>query len=342
MKTTVAAALIAHLSIWGSAYAAGDPSQYGSFALAEENATLYLNDTIFTRLIESTMSCTPPHLSHDRKVFWLAPFGGATDQGNEGGHPGYDAGTGGVSAGIDYQLCPKSFVGGALGYSGIGFDWKEHFGHTSIDNGYGALYASFISNHGFIFASMLASYNQYDVTRKLTTGSGKTARAKSDHNGFQTSGHLKGGLTYNSGGALFTPFAALDYLYVHENSFKEHGADGYDFAVRRKKSDLLEGELGLRLSRCFSTSTNHIAPSIEFSVIREWRFKGKHITATQSGSSKVTEFEAMNPTESLYSAAAGFVLLLPDEHRTLSFDYKGKWGKHFQDNRLIAQFITHF
>lgn len=85
MKTTIAATLL----FWGSAYAAEDPSQYGSFALAEENATLYLNDTIFTRLIESTMTCTAPHLSHERKVFWLTPFGAATDQGDEGGHPGY-------------------------------------------------------------------------------------------------------------------------------------------------------------------------------------------------------------------------------------------------------------
>jgi outer membrane autotransporter protein len=140
----------------------------------------------------------------------------------------------------------------------------------------------------------------------------------------------------------FSPFVQANYLYIHETSFNEHGAESLSLHVQKKNSDLLEGEAGFEIARCFSAATNHFSPFAGFSVIREWRFTGKQMKSSFKGSSCVMRTTGMNPDRTLYSPTAGLTFLLPNENQTLSFEYKGKFGEKFHDNRFLAQFLIKF
>ena len=98
----------------------------------------------------------------------------------------------------------------------------------------------------------------------------------------------------------------------------------------------------MEISRCFSMCKNKVSPSMSLSAIREWRFKGNHYKASYQDSTCVMRVSGMNPTRTLLNAAGGLTFLLPDEKQTLSFQYQGKFGKRFEDNRLLAQYLLSF
>ncbi len=359
------------------------PSQYTALAMAQENATLYTNDTIFQRLLQTTQICprpckkvapkaiaapTPeakrkarrrakalpesapvetPEICPKEKhlAFWAAPFGALSHQSRESGQVGFDTGTGGVTTGLDFSPSRNWTFGGAVGYSYVHLKWDHGRGKSNMQNGYGALYAGVTGKYAYLFGTAMGSFNHYDASRHMVFGDGLLTdidrHAKSNHNGWQGSGHMQGGLLFGKK-LQFSPFARADYIYVHENSFNEHGANSLDLHVEKKNSDLLQGEAGVEFSRCFSVSENKVSPSLGLSAIREWRFTGKHYKSSFEGSSCVMNTTGMNPDRTLFSGTLGLTILLPDENRTLSFDYKGKWGKEFHDNRLMAQFLIRF
>lgn len=367
------------------------PSQFTALAMAQENTTLYTNDTIFQRLHERTQICPPPckkttqppqKSSHLRpqpepvyfsfinwrsesieespkkaapqkkeckkphsSAFWVSPFGAWARQDHESGQVGFNTATGGVSAGLDVSPSRRWTFGGALGYSHIHLNWEKEQGDSNMNNAYGALYASAAGRHAYLFGAAMGSYNHYNVARNIDIDSDVLIRidrtAKSSHHGWQGSGHLQGGLLFGQK-VQFSPFIEADYIYVHENSFNEHGAQSLDLHVKAKNSDFLQAEGGIEISRCFSASARSVSPSIGFSVIREWRFIGKHYKSSFEDSSCVMRTSGMNPDRTLYSPAAGLTFLLPDESRLLSFEYKGKFGDNYHENRLLAQFLMSF
>ena len=357
------------------------PSQFTGLALAEEYATLYTNDTIFQRLHQKTERCpttkeckveparaapaeskaswsffrqkpAKPEKVQERQVhkepkrggFWVSPFGGLSHQRRTDDQVGFNTGTAGVSAGLDFTPCHWTF-GGALGYSHVHLKWMHGMGHSNMQNGYGALYASAEGKYAYLFATGMGGYNHYDASRHIEIGEGSVTEidrhAKSSHHGWQGSGHFQAGLLFGQK-VQFSPFVEADYIYLHENSFSEHGAQSLDLHVEKKNSDFLQGEAGIELSRCFSVSKNKISPELTLSVIREWRFIGKHYKSSFEGSSCVMKTTGMNPDRTIFSGALGFTLLLPDENRTFTFQYQGKLGENFQDNRALVEFLFRF
>ncbi len=332
------------------------PSQYTALALAEESTTLNTNDTIFARLRQITQVCPyvcsskprnekavcPPKKS---RAFWISPYAATSHQRDKNDQPGFKTWAGGATAGMDFSPSDLWTFGGALGYSHDHLNWHEGAGRANMQNGYGALYAGLTKGHGFLFGSVMGSYNHYDTRRHIDLGPGVLTTidrtAKGSHNGGQGSGHLEGGFLFGKK-VQFSPFLGADYIYVHEGSFNEHGADGLNLHVKKKNSDLLQGELGLEIARCFSMSRNHFSPYVAFSVIREWRFMGKHTKSSFKGSSCVMKTTGMNPDRTLFSPQAGLTFLIPNENCTLSVEYRGKFGEKFNDNRVLAQFLYKF
>jgi outer membrane autotransporter protein len=253
--------------------------------------------------------------------------------------------TGGVSTGFDLDLWKNWILGAAVGYSYDHLKWKEDLGHANIQDGFGALYFSCSGKYAYLFGAAMGSYDHYKTARHIEIGEGVLTEidrtAHGSHHGWHGSGHLQAGLLFGKK-VQFSPFVQANYIYIHESSFNEHGAKSLDLHVDKKNSDLLEGEVGIQLARCFSISTNKFSPSAGISVIREWRFKGKHYKSSFEDSSCIMKTTGINPDRTLVSPTLGMTFLLPNENRTLSFEYKGKYGEHFQDNRFLAQFLVKF
>jgi autotransporter-associated beta strand protein len=354
------------------------PSQYTAFALAQENATLYTNDTLFYRLLQNTRSCPIPcraktpeikerskwqKLTNQKakqdkekeaeivcpeeksRALWVTPFGGLSYQSEQNGQPGFDTRTGGITAGMDFNPSKRWTAGGALGYSYIHLDWDGSRGNSHMHNGYAALYTGLTGKYAYLFGSAIGSYNHYDASRHIVIDNDAimdiNRHARSSHNGWQASGHLQSGLLFGKKMQI-SPFVRTDYLFVHQGSFTEHNAQSLNLHVQKENSDLLELEAGIQLSRCFSVSNNSASPFFGISVIREWRFMGKHYHSSFQDSSCVMDTTGMKPDRTLISPEGGLTWLIPNENCTLSLDYKGKFGEKFQDNRILAQFLFRF
>jgi autotransporter-associated beta strand protein len=322
------------------------PSQFTALALAQENTMLYTSDTIFYRLRQDTEFCGfPCKECHPKKRFgyWITPYTGFANQKKKNEQPGFNTIAGGFTTGFDVNASKHWIVGSALGYSYDHLKWREGSGHANIQDGFGAFYLGTMAKHAYLFGSFLGSYDHYKTYRHIKIGDDILMEinrtAKGSHNGWHASGHLQAGLLFEKK-AQFSPFVQANYIYIHENGFKEHGADGLNLKVHKKNSDLLEGEAGFEIARCFSAGK--ISPSAGFSVIREWRFKGKHTKSSFKDSSCVMNTTGMNPDRTLFSPTADLTFLLPNENRTLSFEYKGKFGDKFHDNRILAQFLIKF
>lgn len=327
------------------------PSQFTALALAEENATLYTSDAIFQRLKQDVRSCKESCKEKKtcspgkHQAFWLSPFGGFAFQTGKNRQVGFKTQTGGIATGYDFSPFHHWLFGAALGYAYEHLKWKHGRGDADMHNGYGALYVSGTGRYAYLFGALMGSYNHYHAERNIFFGQGLVTpidrSAKNSHQGGQGSAHLQGGLFFGKK-VQFLPFAQADYIFVHEGSYTEHGAKSLNLHVKNKNSDLLQAEVGVEISRCFSASKNKISPSLTLAAIREWRFLGKHIKSNLEDSSCVMRTEGMNPDRTLFSGTLGLLVLLPNENCTLSFQNETKVGERFQDNRLTAQFLYKF
>ncbi len=322
------------------------PSQFTALALAQEYATLYTNETIFSRLLQLSETCEEARCPQKKRAYWISAYGAFSAQRDQNDNPGFHTADGGITTGVDYQFCPRGVLGAAVGYSAIDLSWKEHRGDADMQNGYGALYGNFGGKRGYLMGSLIGSYNSYHESRHIVIGNSLIIpidrKAKSHHHGYQVSGQMRGGFLYPFHGVEFSPFGELDYLYVHENGFRESGAKSLNLKVHSKNSDLLKGEVGLAVNRCFSLSKNQVAPSLSLSVLHEWRFMGKKYKASFTDSSCVMHVKGINPERTLFSGSLGLTFLLPDEKQTLSLEYKGRFGDRYQDNQFLAQYLFHF
>jgi autotransporter-associated beta strand protein len=334
------------LDLLGEALNEMQPSQFTALALAQEYATLYTNETLFSRLLQISETCEDAHCLNKKRAYWISGYGAFSTQRDQSDNPGFRTADGGITTGIDYQICPTGVLGAAVGYSAISLSWKHHRGHADMQNGYGALYGNFEGKKGYLMGSLIGSYNSYHESRHIVIGNSLIIpidrKAKSHHHGYQVSGQMRGGFLYPFHGVEFSPFGELDYLYVHENGFREHGAKSLNLKVRSKDSDLLKGEVGLAVNRCFSLTKNQVAPFLSLSVLHEWRFMGKKYKASFEDSSCVMHVKGINPDRTLFSGSLGLTFLLPDEKQTLSLEYKGRFGDRYQDNQFLAQYLFHF
>lgn len=323
------------------------PSQYTELILSQETITKDIADILFNRLQRIYEVCIEPCTS-----FWVSPLSDFSSQNNKNSQPGYTNQSYGILLGIDHNWTGNFYAGLGFGYINTSLDWKQSRGDASINNYYLDLYATWLCNWFYIKGALLGGYNQYDITRKIKVGSFQTftSKAKSNHNGLQGSAHLELGLLFEWCSFLFSPFGEVDYLYFHEDHFKEHNAQNLNLTIASRNSNVLISELGLYISNCFFPICRKLAPFLQFSVLRESRFKGKGISATFKTSSCCADcaskcsFDVRGyyPSRTLYSGEAGLTFFLPCEDTSLSLGYKGKFGKHFRDNLAYVQFVLNF
>lgn len=323
------------------------PSELTDLALSQENATLYSNTAIFNRLDQLNRPCTHLNNTPERLTsLWFTPLGAYSNQQGKSQKPGYRAWTGGLTAGLDYAWDTGIVAGAGLGYSYIDLSWKEQRGHSWMQNLYGSLYGSFKNDFAYIFTSVMVGYNHYRTSRHIIFPEDTiiyiNRRAGSNHHGIQGSGHLKTGLLFKYGSLTFSPFASADYIYLHEQSFKEHGAESLNLHLKKKNSNFLDLEAGAQLTGCSTYTHFKISPTAKISLIREERVQGKHYRANLEDTSCVFTVNGLNPNRTLFGAAAGITVFLPNENCSLSLDYQGKIGSSFLDNLIEARFFYRF
>ena len=319
------------------------PSKFTSLALAQENDTLYVSNTVLNRLDEITHSCLE---LYSKSRIWASVLGGDTFQQEKSGEPGYHAISPGLALGVEGSFGLEGYFGGCLAYTYSQLQWKQaEDSSAKIQAIYAGFYGKWLRESGYLEGALFGSYDLYNTERTIEF-SNISRQAKGFHAGWEGSCHLKGGwVFYDKSNTMLMPFVRFDYLFLHENEFAEMGAGSLNLFIQSKNSDLLSSEGGLDLSYCFAVGERTFSPFVQVSAIRESRFFGQKEKACFGGSCDCGTCCAMTvtglyPSRTLVGTYLGLnaALLQSD----FSFFYRGKYGMKFLDHSLYFQFGAKF
>jgi subtilase-type serine protease len=318
------------------------PSAFTSLSVVQENAMLYLTDAIDQRMELDVDTCCPSVFVQNQKLTaWITALGAHTSQENQGQEPGYRANSPGLITGVDAQFGSMFKAGTALGYTHSHLHWRQNRGESNMQTFYWSLYGKWGLERAFIQTALLGGYNFYSVDRKIDFGQIAPIHetAQSFHHGLEGSAHLKGGYRWGCRGIAIAPFIRFDYLYVHEDAFKERGAQSLNLRVHAKNSDLLVSEAGVDFSHCFIAQSSTYTPYLQLSAIRESRFKGEKERASFECGCEMT-VTGLYPSRTLGSVKGG--LNAEISRHTVSLSYQGKFAHRYSDQSVDFSYVFKF
>jgi len=190
---------------------------------------------------------------------------------------GYNDTTVGATVGADYRM-HHWVVGSAISYTHDDFHWKQSAGKANMNSYYGGFYGRWNDHRFYINAAVLGAFNQYKTTRHLHFGT-IDRDAHSHHNGSEWLVNLGAGYQGCSGKFQWTPYINLDYVGLHEQSYRESGAESLDLRVNSKNGALFQGEGGVLLSGNCAVGEGMIVPTLKLAYINQTPLSSKNTHA---------------------------------------------------------------
>ena len=188
---------------------------------------------------------------------WAEGFGvGARVAGN-GNASGLGYSTGGLSLGMEKWLEEDLLVGVAGGYSNSYTTLDQRSDRGTIDAGHLAVYVQREFDNRYFTGMAAYGYNAYDSLRHVTIGNDlRTAEASYGGNSFsfytEVGRNLRGHFVH------LQPYAALEYIQLHQNGFTESGANSVDLSVGGVGADAFRGLLGTRVLSYLRTDAGRL------------------------------------------------------------------------------------
>jgi autotransporter-associated beta strand protein len=327
------------MSDWQNTFEQMQPANFNNIAFAQENVAERIRQNYTAHLFQQRVEGCPD--SHSWRL-WAAPFIEHVHQRGKGELKGYKEHFAGFTTALDYQPHKHWALTGGFSYA------KSHLGvvHGKASGEFktyaGTLGAIWAGPHLFIDA--LASYLFSDIQakRKMSFSAPGTdslnLKAHHSQNSNQAMGHLGTGYNFKIKQNQKTswdiyPFVDVDYIYVHQQGYKEQGAKGLDLKVKEKDYDLLrpEGGIGFAYAQCFKRVD--LTLDVSASYIREQRFLGRATKAQFRDSTCQFSVNGLKPKNNLFSPTVRFTL---DAQRSVGFilavEYHGEYGSHFVEN----------
>ncbi len=325
-----------------------DPAPYKGLSVAQQENVFRLGNGL-THHLDDFINTACRRDVDRRKNFelWADVFGDWSKQHSQHGHLGYHSKGGGALLGGDYSFTNNFLLGLAGGYTYSDVHSSESRAKGHINSYYGALYTLLHGHHLFLDLAFIGGYDQFDESRKIKFSSiyvgGIDRRAHTDHHGWNVDGHAGAGVIIDQWKALeIRPFISFDYLFLHEDGFKESGAKSLNLEVRHSDYSMLRSEAGINLARCFRGKHGLVIPEVGFSVIRENRFSGRHYRSNLVGEPGSFVVSGLYPDRTLYHPAAGLTGAFCDDRLAFSVYYDGEFGHHYSDNAGTAELSWRF
>ena len=108
-------------------------------------------------------------------------------------------------------------------------------------------------------------------------------RAKSKNDNYGLNPHLGAGCYLNACDFNITPYGEIDYYFVQQNSFREHGADSLDLHVKCNQSNLLRVEIGVSFSKFVTFCEGRLMPSATISYVAHKVLSGDRYKSSFKG-----------------------------------------------------------
>ena len=188
---------------------------------------------------------------------WAEGFGVGAKLASNGNASGLGYSTGGLSLGMEKWLEEDLLVGVAGGYSNTYTLLDERSDHGTIDAGHFAVYFQREFETRYLNGVAGYGYNAYDSLRHVTIGSlERTAEASYAGNSF--SFYTEVGQNVRGRYVHLQPYAALEYIQLHQNGFTETGADSVNLSVGGVGADAFRGLLGTRVLSYLRTDAGQL------------------------------------------------------------------------------------
>lgn len=199
-------------------------------------------------------------------VFVNGSIGGGNRDGG-GTETGFDFDNYGVTAGVDYRLDDRAFVGLALGYSASDVDLNGGTGDLETDGlGLTAYYSWYGTNGWYADGSLGYFRNQYDQSRVIDlTAIGLTRDlATSDTDASQFVATFGVGYEFSRNGWLITPEFRVEYAGTDIDAFTENGDNnsGFLLAFPEQSFQSLQYSGAVQVARAISTASGIMQPFV--------------------------------------------------------------------------------
>jgi outer membrane autotransporter protein len=256
---------------------------------------------------------------------WIAPIGVFDHQQAIEGVHGYHADTGGAVAGVDYALSRRLFLGGAAACTYSDIHSGGSFAKGSIRSGYALLYGGGYHRFFFLNAAVMGARNDSSGRRHIEFP-GVNRKARHSNWGSTLAAHCDAGLFGDFGQLELRPYGSVDYIYVHNDAFKEHGANSLNLKVHASQADMLRYEGGLNLAYCLALKALKLTPTVHIGWVREHRLKGAHQRAQFIGTEPVFQVTGLHPDRTLFAPGAGVVSRFANDCFTFSLQWNGEFN----------------
>jgi subtilase-type serine protease len=138
-------------------------------------------------------------------------------------------------------------------------------------------------DRSYIEGALSYGVNDYSNDRRVEIG-GIRRNADSDHDGNVWFAALGGGYTVPWNTWMLQFFGSLEYGRLDEESFEESGAGAISLRTDDRQTEYLVSELGLCLSRAFSTQNGIVIPEISVGWKYDYDIDDQIVTTSFVGS----------------------------------------------------------
>jgi len=321
------------------------PSHLKGMSIVQENNSMQVNQAFNLRAQSLYLAaCIRDSDKKKRLTLWGDAWGDFMHQAHYQRESGFHADTGGALLGMDYAVHKNLYLGLGTAYTYSAVDWNQDLGKGTVQSFYGMLYATWFSDQFFVNGALLGAYNHYAEKRNIRLGTPIlggiviSREATADFGGGEVGGYLSGGALFHAGGVEISPFATLEYYYLHQGSFEEAGAQSIDLLVKSSNTDLLRASLGLGVAKCYVWAKTKWIPSAQVAVMREERFLGSSFQATMKGH-EACEFtvHGLKPSRTLVAPLVGITTWMCNDRCSFSLFYGGEFNANYQDQQVNLQ-----
>lgn len=183
----------------------------------------------------------------------------------------FDFSTTGLSAGVDYRIQDKGFVGIAAGLGNTGLDLSFNQGGTDTQGRSLILYSSmYFLQSGYLDAIFSTNYFSMDSRRRIIFGS-IDDQLSADISGTATAFKLASGYDFSFFKGVSTSLALnLEYLKTTIDQYTEAGNSPFGVTIDEREIKRLNSSLGSRVSYPISTASGVWMPQLDIHLVRQF------------------------------------------------------------------------
>ena len=188
---------------------------------------------------------------------WVQGYGIGASLAGDGNASGLGYSTGGAELGLEKQIGDNTRLGVAAGYASTHTNLSSRGDVGSIDGGQIALYAHHCIDSLYLAGITAYGYNSYSTDRQIAFADlDRTPHA--NYGGNNYSFYTEIGRTICGHYVHLQPYAALEYIELHQNDFVESGANSIDISAGGIQAGAFRGLIGSRVFSNFLTDSGRL------------------------------------------------------------------------------------